>query len=292
MVVAVFDVFDDEQLANQRDRYPGAQIEKLVKFGDPVSLNHGNIVVDLLLGVAPDLTIVPVSATTKNYSDGIRYILDRNDVAIANMSRAFLGTANDTAIDEEFALLISRMSHKKIIIKALGNTGADLEGTLNPRRQAAGLGPVGDLTTYDSRLIKSFLQLVTSKKLMAPYLVFAENLSVFADQISLTATIPGSNVEVQNRTIGSPADAVFSWTTDNFEAGSSFAAPQVAALTALLLEACSKERLVAWQQCLEPTLNAVKESAQRPGRDGSKVRIGPDEVGLGLIGGDRALRSI
>ena len=90
---------------------------------------------------------------------------------------------------------MDQMSREKIVIKALGNTGADLSGALNSRRQAAGLGPVGDLTTYDSSLIKSYLERVNNQSMAAPNLIFAENMTIFADQISLTATVPGGNEE-------------------------------------------------------------------------------------------------
>ena len=282
IVVAVFDVFDDEQLSKQRGFYKGAQIEQLVRFGNPVALNHGNIVVDVLLAVAPGLTVVPVSATASTYNNGIRFIVGRGDVAVVNMSRAFLGTEKDSAVDPEFALLMDQMSREKIVIKALGNTGADLSGTLNPRRQAAGLGPVGDLTTYDSNLITSYLQHVTNQSIAAPYLIFAENMTVFADQISLTATVPGGNEAAQRRTIGASADGVFSWSTDNFEAGSSFAAPQLSAVAALLFEAYTNGRAAARQQCLDSVVTAMKRSAQRPAVPGPG--LSPAEVGLGVVG--------
>ena len=286
IVVAVFDVFEDEQLSKQRDFYKGAQIEPLARFGNPVGLNHGNIVVDVLLAIAPRLTIVPVSATAAKYNEGMRFIVGRGDVAIVNMSRAFLGTEKDSAVDPEFATLIDQMSREKIVIKALGNTGADLSGALNSRRQAAGLGPVGDLTTYDSSLIKSYLERVTNQSMAAPYLIFAENMTVFADQISLTATVPGGNEAAQRRTIGAPADGVFSWSTDNFEAGSSFAAPQLSAISALLVEACTKVRAAARQQCLDSVITAMKRSAQRPA--GTGAGLSPAEVGLGVVHGDNA----
>ena len=283
IVVAVFDLFDDEQLSKQRGFYKGAQIERLVRFGNPVALNHGNIVVDVLLSLAPELTVVPVSATSSKYNEGMRFIVDRGDIAVVNMSRAFLGTAKDSVVDPEFALILDQMSREKIVIKALGNSGADLSGTLNSRRQAAGLGPVGDLTTYDSGLIKSYLERVTNQSMAAPNLIFAENMTVFADQISLTATVPGGNEAAQRRTIGAPADGVFSWSTDNFEAGSSFAAPQLSAISALLVEACTKGRAAARQQCLDSVVTAMKRSARRPA--GTGPGLSPAEVGLGVVRG-------
>ena len=287
LVVAVFDVFDDEQLSKQRNFYKGAQIEQLVRFGNSVALSHGNIVVDVLLTIAPELTVVPVSATSAKYNDGMRFIVGRGDVTVVNMSRAFLGTAKDSAVDPEFAFLMDQMSQEKIVIKALGNTGADLLGTLNSRRQAAGLGPVGDLTTYDSNLITSYLQLITNKSMSAPHLIFAENMTVFAEQISLTATVPGGDEAAQSRTVGAPADGVFSWSTDNFESGSSFAAPQLSAISALLFEACVKLRPATRQQCLDSVASALKSSAQRPGI--TRPGLSPFEVGLGLVRGDKAL---
>ena len=287
--VAVFDVFDDDLLSKQRGRYPNARIESAVRFGNPVALNHGNIVIDILLELAPSLTIIPVSASNATYNNAMQYLADRRDIAVVNMSRALLGTTNDAAVDASFAAILDQISGDKIVVKALGNTGADLAGTLSPRRKSAGLGPVGDLTTYDSRLILSYMQHLSAVSKAAPYLLFSESLSTFGDFISLTATIPGSSTAVQQRTVAAAADGIFSWSSDNFESGSSFAAPQVTAITALLLEACIRQRQTESAKCLDPVWTATKSSAQRPQGVGGDSTLSAEEVGLGRVDGDRAL---
>ena len=70
----------------------GAQIEPLVRFGNPVALNHGNIVVDAAAGSSSRAYRCTSEATSSKYNEGMRFIVDRGDIAVVNMSRAFLGT--------------------------------------------------------------------------------------------------------------------------------------------------------------------------------------------------------
>ena len=278
-LVAIFDVFDQDLLAKQRSHYPSARIDAVVRFGDPVGLSHGNAVIDVLLALAPDLTIVPVSADAASSNAALRYLNGRRDIPIVNMSRALLGSAGDTALDPLFATLLEQLSAEKLVCKALGNTGTDLHGQLSPRRAAAGLGPVGDLTAYDTGLIRLFIGHAPA----TTHMLLAANLDLYAEQVALAATIPGDDVTAAALTLGAPADGVYSWSTGDYEAGSSFAAPQLAALAALLSEACTAVSApAAAPTCLDRVVSALKIGARPNG-------LAPSDSGLGVADGDRAL---
>jgi len=111
--------------------------------------------------------------------------------------------------------------------------------------------------------------------------MFALNLSLYADDIALSASIPGSLVSIQKRSLAVPAEGVWSPSTGAFESGSSFAAPQIVAMTALLLQAEreTNKDLIATRK---EALNALKSSADRKGHL-------PSEWGLGLPSADHAV---
>nr|WP_256489796.1 S8 family serine peptidase [Pleionea sp. CnH1-48] len=236
ITVAVFDLFEADLLEQQRQHYSQATIETVQNFGDPVKLNHGNSVIDVILSIAPEVTIVPVSAESSTYNDAMLYIKERTDVQIMNMSRAF--AEKDGALDPEFEALLKDILKTTIVTKSLGNTGTDLDEVVTPYRASLGLPPVNTFS-YDLKLIKQFL-LSNQLEKSHQHLLLAANLNPFADQIALTATIPGNNALAVGRTLSVPAEAVYSWTTGNFESGSSFAAPQMAALSALLWQVHNK----------------------------------------------------
>lgn len=279
--VAVFDVFDATIYHKQNLQYAQATFEPIHSFGDPVSLNHGNSVVDVLLQIAPEITIVPVAAESSTYIDAMNYLLSREDIHIINMSRAF--AEKDGTIDPEFSTILQQLLSNKIVTKSLGNTGTDLDGNLSPIRVSQNLPPVGNLFSYDLALIQTFLNDTPSHDRSS--LQFAINMESFSEQVSLTATIPGGNTQAIEQSFAIPADAVFSWSTGNFESGSSFAAPQLAAVSALLWEACLNKG------CAEASRIAFQISqtlrfTTRP------TCLTQEEVGLGLVHGKRALNQL
>lgn len=283
VTIAVFDVFEPELLARQRAHYPRARIEELQSFHDPVSMSHGNSVIDVILALAPEATIVPISADTAAYNQAMRYLLSRADIDIVNMSRAFLKQKDGDGLDTEFAALLTQLIQQKILAKSLGNTGTDLGGNLTDRRLALGLGPVGNLFAYDLKLIQGILEKIQSENISGDLLLFAMNLNPFAEQISFTATIPGSRPDAQQHTLGTPADGIFTWSTDNFESGSSFGAPQLAGLSALLLEVSQKihadqNRISHYQRVRLSLVGGART-----------ISLGSSDVGLGLVSAEAAL---
>ncbi len=229
VTIAVFDVFEPELLAIQRQR---ASIEEPIRFGKPLEMSHGNVVIDQILRIAPNAHIVPVWADSRDYVRAIDAILARDDILIVNMSRGFLEGKVRGELDPDFEKGLLKLIESRILVKALGNTGTDLRGVVTPRRKSLGLGPVNNLATYDLALIDNF-----SSKLNPDSLVsFAINLSLFATDIALSASIPGENIMVQSRTLGMPSEGVWSPSNETFESGSSFAAPQISALLALIGE--------------------------------------------------------
>ena len=86
VTVAVFDNFEEDILERQRKLRPSADIHSMVRFGNPVSLSHGNSVVDILLNTAPGAVVIPVSAEPDNTKDALKYILN-NPAALISLSR-------------------------------------------------------------------------------------------------------------------------------------------------------------------------------------------------------------
>ncbi|WP_027709463.1 S8/S53 family peptidase [Zooshikella ganghwensis] len=278
ITIAVIDVFEPALLDKQRTHYPQAHIEPVQAFGNPVSLNHGNSVIDVILTIAPHATIVPISAEAKTYNQAMTYLLTRNDVLIVNMSRGF--AEKEGELDTTFATLLKKTLVSKIVIKSLGNTGTDLDGSVTPLRQRLGLSDTGNLFAYDLQLIKTFVSSAEYEK-YASNLVFAINLNTFADEVALSATIPGQNNLVAYQSFGIPAEAVYSWATDNYESGSSFAAPQLTAVIALLLQA-EQQKAGQFTYGIERIVGALKQTARCSVLDSR-------ESGLGLVNGDKAL---
>ncbi len=230
--IVVFDVFEAELLDVQRQKYPEAIIQNPRIFGRPVELSHGNTVIDIILQLAPEAEIIPVASDAKSYAPAMEYLASRADIDVINMSRAFPEDPRSKSVDKAFAEALRRWTKGGLFVKALGNTGSDLFGQLTRPRVEKGLGPVSTLTAYDLKLIRELYQDESRIGLE----ILALNLSLFADELALTATIPGDVVGVQNHALAVPAEGIFSPATDTFESGSSFAAPQITAWLALLLE--------------------------------------------------------
>lgn len=279
--IAVFDVFDRASLARQKESYPAAIIHPPLEFGRPVELNHGNTVIDVILTLAPAAEIIPVSSDSANYNQALEAIVARPDIDIVNMSRAFAAAKDHGGIDPAFKRALRSLVKTRILVKSLGNTGSDLDLRLNPRRQAEGLGPLNNLFAYDLSLIKDLYTEGSPEDL----LLFAMNLSLFGSDIARSATIPGAFSPVASRTLALPAEGVWSPSSGTFESGSSFAAPQLAALCALLLEARRASGVAANDQEMPRVIQALKRSADRRGQS--------SEVwGLGLASGDGSLRDL
>ncbi|GLT19685.1 hypothetical protein GCM10007938_34680 [Vibrio zhanjiangensis] len=97
--------------------------------------------------------------------------------------------------------------------------------------------------------------------------------------------IPGDNALATSRSLSPPADTVYTWSTGNFESGSSFAAPQLAAISALLWQAYLEHHP---QQALDvpsKVTQAIKSNT-RPSELGSL------NTGLGLVDADKALEYV
>jgi hypothetical protein len=275
VTIAVFDVFDDDLLAKQRKHYNFATIKEIKKFGSPVSLNHGNSVIDIILAIAPSAHILPISADTQFTNEAMKYVRENEDIHIINISRAFL--EKDKRLDVKFKKLMHEILKNKLVTKSLGNTGTDLEGEVTALRKSQGLPASGNLFAYDLKLIKQFLE----EEQGTDNLLLAINENLMANEIALTATIPGDNISAMMHSYALLADGVYTWSSDNFESGSSFAAPQLAAICALL-----------WQ-----ALGDSKNEAQRISlalRETASIRNNqmPQSTGLGFINGDAALSLI
>ncbi|MDN3611449.1 S8 family serine peptidase [Vibrio ostreicida] len=275
--IAVFDLFDPLLLEKQIEHYPSANIEAIQNFGDPVQLNHGNSVIDIILAIAPQATIIPISAESNTYHQAMTYLESRTDIHVINMSRAF--SAVDNQLDPQFSQQLSNILSRTIVTKSLGNTGTDLDENVTPLRQSLDLEATGNLFSYDLALIKEFLPTINTN---TDNLLLAINLDTFAHQIALSATIPGHNTLAISRSLSIPADAVYTWSTGNFESGSSFAAPQLAAISALL-----------WQAYLE---NHPQQATHGPNKVAQALKIntrpsdlGSFNTGLGLVDADKAL---
>ena len=278
--IAVFDLFDPLLLAKQIEHYSNANIQAIQNFGDPVQLNHGNSVIDIILSIAPHATIIPISAESNTYHQAMAYLESRTDVNIINMSRAF--SAVDNELDPQFSQQLSNILSRTIVTKSLGNTGTDLDANVTPLRQSLGLEATGNLFSYDLALIKEFLPTITTN---TDNLLLAINLDTFAHQIALSATIPGHNTLAISRSLSTPADAVYTWSTGNFESGSSFAAPQLAAISALLWQAYLEHH----PQQIPHALNKVTQALKINTRPSD---LGSFNTGLGLVDADKALEYI
>ncbi len=277
--IAVFDVFDAEILASQSKSHGKAVIDQPLTFGNPVELNHGNTVIDIILTLAPEAEIIPVQADAQSYGAALEAILARDDIDVVNMSRAFADAADHVHLEPRFKQALTAIVQTKVVVKALGNTGTDLDGALTDIRVKKNLGPVNNLAGYDLPLIKD----AYAENAADDLLLFAENLSLFADSIALTATIPGADAAVAARTLGVPAEGIWSEASQSYESGSSFAAPQLTALIALLTEAAkAKDATLSPVQARGAALRALKASASL----GSQTVA---EWGLGLPNGDAAL---
>ncbi|GLT16530.1 hypothetical protein GCM10007938_03060 [Vibrio zhanjiangensis] len=278
--IAVFDLFDPLLLAKQIAHYPNANIQPIQNFGDPVQLNHGNSVIDIILSIAPHATIIPISAESNHYHQAMAYLESRSDIHIINMSRAF--SAVDNRLDPQFSQQLSHILSRTIVTKSLGNTGTDLDENVTPLRQSLGLDATGNLFSYDLALIKEFLPTINTN---TDHLLLAINLDSFAQQIALSATIPGDNALATSRSLSTPADAVYTWSTGNFESGSSFAAPQLAAISALL-----------WQAYLEhhpqQALDVPSKVTQAIKINTRPSELGSLNTGLGLVDADKALEYV
>ncbi|MCX4027465.1 S8 family serine peptidase [Endozoicomonas sp. SM1973] len=280
--IAVFDLFEESLLATQRKEY-STSIKRSQVFGDPVEMNHGNAVIDIILSIAPNAIIIPISADTKNYNKALEFIINQKDITVVNMSRTFL--EKEKELDQTFQKLLVKLAQQTIVTKSLGNCGTDLFGNLSPIRQRLGLGEVGAITCYDTKLINQFLTDPLSRQ-HQQNILYAINVNPFADQTSLTATIPGNLPKAQLHSIAIPAEGVYTAITNNFESGSSFAAPQLAAVITLLYQASNNnypyqdKSFHLWyviQAIKETTNNRIKNS---------------NEFGLGLLNGDEALKFI
>ena len=282
--IVVFDLFEKELLAKQRGHYPEAHIQDLETFGNPVDLDHGNTVIDVILTLAPNATIVPVTSDQSSTNAAFEALAGRDGIDIVNISRTLLD-AGGGKLDPVFAANLNRLAETRIITKALGNTGTDLDGNQTSLRSSLKLGPVDSLFAYDAALIKSWLAqpaIVSGHDTM----LFAVNLAPFGDKIALTATIPGANKACMEHAFGTPSDGVFSFASDNFESGSSFGAPILAGLSALLLaEAKAHHPTMADQQLQQQVVTALKNTAKRGA-------LRAEETGRGLPQGDDALAAL
>ena len=248
-------------------------------------MNHGNSVIDVILSLAPQASIVPFTADQATYNTAFAAISARLDIDIVNISRTLLG-AKDGSLDPLFASTLDQLVQTKILTKALGNTGTDLDGSLTKLRQSLSLGPVDNLFAYDAALIQSWLQRAGASKLSGAMILLAVNLDPFGQQIALTATVPGQNPLAQGNALGAPSDGIFSFATDNFESGSSFAAPVLAGLSALLLA----EEKILKPDALGP---AARQRVVATLKDTARLyTLGPEDAGKGIPQGDDALKSL
>jgi len=273
ITIAVFDLFDKELLSQQQTVYPFSKIDNIHLFGNPVSLSHGNSVIDIILTIAPEATIIPISSDNQSYNQAMHYLTARDDIAIINMSRTFL--EKKKKLDQQFKELFSELLKSKIITKSLGNTGTDIDGNLTSLREEKGLPPAGNLFAYDLALIKEFMQAGNNTE----NLLLALNLNLMQDNIALSATTPGNNPTIISHTISVPAEGIYTWSTDNYESGSSFAAPQLAGITALLWQAMQESRK-------NPTAQVISKALRANTKPIDKALV--SVVGLGLVSAQKA----
>ena len=281
--VVVFDLFDPELLHRQRVHYTRANIFPIKNFGNPVTLSHGNSVIDVILSLAPSVTIIPIAASHSQVLNGFRYLAEQ-DFHIINISRPFIG--NDRHIDHEFASILSAIGQRALISKAMGNSGTDLNGVLSPRRQELGLGPVGDLSSYDAGLIRDYV----SSWSQDSKVFFTINADLNGRKAALTATIPGGYQAIYPFSLAMSAEGVFSWSSQAYESGSSFAAPQLAGVAALLFEAVEKKlnlnpKNLDQVEKLDLVYNALRAASKQGFQS-------PHTFGLGFLSPDHSLSLI
>ncbi|WHI49300.1 hypothetical protein P3339_12470 [Microbulbifer sp. MLAF003] len=279
IVIAVFDLFDPIRLKEQREMYPNIEAE--VQFGDPITFLHGNTVIDIILDIAPKATIVPVSTESKTYNEAMEYMRAREDISVINMSRAFHIT--DDQLDQEFADHLSSILQTKIFTKSIGNTGTDLDGVNTDVRERLDLPPLGSFFTYDLELIKSFL-VRNEGQPGDKNLMFAINLQPFSNEVSLTATVPGYNQLASDRSFAIAGDAVYSASSNNFESGSSFSAPQLAAVSVLLLDAAERYGF-SGSEATQRVVQALQSTARHS-------HLGANNTGLGFVDAQRAWHKV
>ncbi|MCO1336570.1 hypothetical protein MO867_19750 [Microbulbifer sp. OS29] len=279
IVIAIFDLFDPVRLQEQRTQHPNIEAE--VQFGDPITFLHGNTVIDIILDIAPKATIVPVSTESKTYNEAMAYLRYREDISVINMSRAFHIT-NDQ-LDTQFAEHLSAILQTKLFTKSLGNTGTDLEGENTDVRERLGLPPLGSFFTYDLDLIKAFLS-GNQGRSGAKNLFFAINLQPFSNEVSLTATVPGYNDLAIKQSFAIAGDAVYSASSHNFESGSSFAAPQLAAISVLLFDMAEQHGLTR-EEAIERISQALKDTARH-------TRLGSHNMGMGFVDAHQTMAAI
>lgn len=276
IVIAIFDLFDNELLKKQRQQYQLSTITNILSFGNPVENMHGNLVVDTVLSIAPEAKIIPISADSKNYLNAFQAIKNNPEVSIVNMSRTF-AIKNDKP-DPEFESLLHEILKTKLVIKSLGNTGSDLFNHLSPVRKKNNLPALGNLFSYDLKLIRSYLRQWPDES----SLIFAINFNLLNEDTSLTATIPGNINAAIERSLSVVADGIFMPSSDNYESGSSFAAPQISGLSALL-----------WQHLIKQGVNSSKIpkliSTALLSRAHQKKELPSFVQGKGLVNGDLAL---
>lgn len=255
--IVVFDVFSKQQLDKQRAYFTQARIDPIQTFGDPVSLTHGNAVIDTILQLSPDARITPIQADAQSYLPAFNAIALINPDMI-NMSRAF--PENNGHLDLDAWNAIAKVAEKSILIKSMGNCGTDLDGQLSPIRVENDLGPIGAISCYDTSLIQ---EVVTAHWKPGLLIRFAINGQYANERVALSATIPGSNEIAQHNSIKVPAEAVYSPSSGLFESGSSFAAPQLSATLAELLKRFPEENGSVDMRNKSCVLESVSQTAVR-----------------------------
>ncbi|MFK7822696.1 MAG: hypothetical protein AB8G05_00960 [Oligoflexales bacterium] len=276
--IVVFDLFDSELLKKQRRHYDGARILDLKTFGNPVSLSHGNAVIDVILTLAPQATIIPIAASNSHAIEAFKYIAFVDGYQVVNISRPFIGQGGK--VNRQFARFLSFIGESAIISKAMGNSGTDINGILSPRRQRLGLGKPGDLSAYDTALIRDYVKSWEE----APKVFFTINAELSGQEAALTATVPGSFEAIYTHSLALNGEGLFSWANVVFESGSSFAAPQLSAFAALLFEVIARDPYIHFtkKNATNIVYTTLREAALQGTQDSGSL-------GLGFLKGDAAL---
>ena len=276
--IAVFDLFDSEILQKQRIHYSNAKILDLRRFGDPVSLSHGNAVIDVILSLAPQATIIPITASNSSAIIAFRHMASAKKFQVLNISRPFIGDRG--RVNQLFSRYLDSIGRKAIISKSMGNSGTDLNGNLSQRRQDLGLGIPGDLSAYDTDLIRDY---VIGRSLL-PKIFFVVNADFTGKRVALSATVPGRFGPIHPHSLALSGEGVFSPSNGVFESGSSFAAPQLSAIAALLFEAIANnpKKYPAAENPVDFVFAALQLAAM-----GEQATS--ESFGLGFLNGDTAL---
>lgn len=281
--IAVVDTFDDSEMELLRQRYPDATIKEIKNFGNPVRLNHGVIVIEKILEIAPGATIYPVSYESGFAEDAADYLTEQNHIFLINYSRGFPDfTTGGSELRQKFRTL----SENKIIVKAIGNHGLTLDGSLTQERSSRNLDPVGSFDQDDIHQISFFLKTFDVQDLF-PGIILALNAKIFDTSLSLTTGAPGHQALAQSVSLAVPADGLWSEVSRQFESGTSFAAPQITGVLALLSQSLMK------QGSSEHHLPDIfKLSAQALLQTASRESGTADQTGRGWINGDMAFRHL